>query len=176
MALRSLPMAGPGQCGGRRQGPGLGARIGSSWSPSRKRRPRDWLRPPHRRKTRARLPSYGAHGRHRRTAPVYDILGSLVHCRARRTRASGARRAAIGIVGLIREATMIRGVHTMFYSSEPEAFRRFRPGQAGLPGHRRRGRVADLRPARGRPGLPPGREGRARRSTLGDCGYLLLLR
>ena len=37
------------------------------------------------------------------------------------------------------------------------------PRQAGLPGHRRRRRLADLRPARGRHGLPSGRSRRRRR-------------
>jgi catechol 2,3-dioxygenase-like lactoylglutathione lyase family enzyme len=34
----------------------------------------------------------------------------------------------------LQEATVIRGVHTMFYSSEPEALRAFLRDKLGLPG------------------------------------------
>ena len=69
---------------------------------------------------------------------------------------------------------MIRGVHTMFYSSEPEALRAFLRDKLGFPCHRRRRRLADLRPARGRHGLPPRRRGRGR--ALRHARHLVLLR
>jgi catechol 2,3-dioxygenase-like lactoylglutathione lyase family enzyme len=44
-----------------------------------------------------------------------------------------SRCAATGFAGLIREVLMIRGVHTMFYSSEPEALRAFLRDKLGFP-------------------------------------------
>jgi catechol 2,3-dioxygenase-like lactoylglutathione lyase family enzyme len=40
-----------------------------------------------------------------------------------------------GCPGAIKEETMIRGVHTMFYTSEPEALRAFLRDKLGLPAY-----------------------------------------
>jgi catechol 2,3-dioxygenase-like lactoylglutathione lyase family enzyme len=56
----------------------------------------------------------------------------MLRSSATKTRASPGSTIFAGVVSFVLEVEMIRGVHTMFYSSEPEALRAFLRDKLGF--------------------------------------------